>query len=228
MEAAGGAALGRGVPGVVHGMKSYMLQDEVGQISEAHSISAGLDYPGVGPEHAHLAAIGRARYEPAGDAEVLDAFRLLSETEGIIPALEPAHALAWVMREAGHAMPLGIHRPRHLVGPGRQGRGPGAGPDAVDGVGRRWRPTCAPGATPGASSSSAYVTGGMSPDWLEAVHAVADAGADAVEVGIPFSDPMIDGPTIQEASWRPCNAGRRRRTSSMPWPAPRSACRCAS
>ena len=83
-------------------MKSYLLQDEVGQISEAHSISAGLDYPGIGPEHAYLAAIGRARYEQADDEEVLAAFRLLSETEGIIPALEPAHALAWVVREAGH------------------------------------------------------------------------------------------------------------------------------
>ncbi len=107
MEAAGGAAVGRGVPGVVHGMKSYVLQDEDGQISEASSISAGLDYPGIGPEHAHLAAIGRARYVQASDDEVLDAFRLLSETEGIIPALESAHALAWLAREAGHAVPPG-------------------------------------------------------------------------------------------------------------------------
>jgi len=107
VEAAGGAAVGRGVPGVVHGMKSYVLQDEVGQIAEAHSISAGLDYPGIGPEHAHLAAIGRTRYVQAGDDEVLDAFRLLSETEGIIPALEPAHALAWLVREAGGLVPSG-------------------------------------------------------------------------------------------------------------------------
>jgi tryptophan synthase beta chain len=107
VEAAGGAAIGRGVPGVVHGMKSYLLQDEAGQISEAHSVSAGLDYPGIGPEHAHLAAIGRARYEQADDDEVLDAFRLLSETEGIIPALEPAHALAWVAREAGGEIDAG-------------------------------------------------------------------------------------------------------------------------
>ena len=107
VEAAGGAAISRGLPGVVHGMKSYLLQDEYGQISEAHSISAGLDYPGTGPEHAHLAAIGRARYEQAEDGEVLDAFRLLSETEGIIPALEPAHALAWVAREAGAEIEAG-------------------------------------------------------------------------------------------------------------------------
>ena len=107
VEAAGGAALGKGIPGVVHGMRSYMLQDEHGQVHEAHSISAGLDYPGIGPEHAHLRAIGRARYVQAGDDEVLQAFRLLSETEGIIPALEPAHALAWVVREAGREVPAG-------------------------------------------------------------------------------------------------------------------------
>ncbi len=101
VEAAGGAAMGpRGVPGVLHGMRSYLLQDEVGQILEAQSISAGLDYPGIGPEHAHLAEVGRARYERATDDEVLEAFQLLSRTEGIIPALEPAHALAWLARAA--------------------------------------------------------------------------------------------------------------------------------
>jgi tryptophan synthase beta chain len=99
-EAAGGAAIGRGVPGVVHGMMSYLMQDEHGQVLEAHSISAGLDYPGIGPEHSHLWTSGRARYVSVTDAEVVDAFQLLSRTEGIIPALEPAHALAWVAREA--------------------------------------------------------------------------------------------------------------------------------
>jgi tryptophan synthase beta chain len=99
-EAVGGAAIGRGVPGVVHGMKSYLMQDEHGQVLEAHSISAGLDYPGVGPEHSHLAASKRADYEGVSDAEVVEAFQVLSHTEGIIPALESAHALAWVMREA--------------------------------------------------------------------------------------------------------------------------------
>lgn len=100
VEPAGGAAVGRGVPGVVHGMKSYLMQDEHGQVEEAHSISAGLDYPGVGPEHSHLHALGRARYEAVTDDEVVEAFQLLSRTEGIIPALEPAHALAWVVRAA--------------------------------------------------------------------------------------------------------------------------------
>ena len=99
VEPAGGAAVGHGVPGIVHGMKSYLLQDEFGQVLEAHSISAGLDYPGVGPEHSHLADCGRARYEQVSDQEVIDAFVLCSRLEGIIPALEPAHALAWVSRE---------------------------------------------------------------------------------------------------------------------------------
>ena len=99
VEPAGGAAVGRKVPGVVHGSKSYLMQDEVGQVLEAESISAGLDYPGVGPEHAHLAAIGRARYESVTDAEVIEGFQLLPRTEGIIPALECAHALAWMSRE---------------------------------------------------------------------------------------------------------------------------------
>ena len=107
VEAAGGAAVAHGAPGVLHGMKSYLLQDEAGQILEAESISAGLDYPGIGPEHAHLAAAGRARYKQADDDEVLEAFQILSKTEGIIPALEPAHALAWVIREAGRGIPTG-------------------------------------------------------------------------------------------------------------------------
>lgn len=100
VEPAGGAAVGRGVPGVVHGMKSYLMQDEFGQVQEAHSISAGLDYPGVGPEHSYLASIGRAEYPSVTDAEVIDAFQLMARSEGIIPALECAHALAWIVRAA--------------------------------------------------------------------------------------------------------------------------------
>ena len=100
VEPAGGAAVGRGQPGVVHGMRSYLMQDEYGQVQEAHSISAGLDYPGVGPEHSYLASIGRAEYPTVTDAEVIAAFQLMAKTEGIIPALECAHALAWITREA--------------------------------------------------------------------------------------------------------------------------------
>jgi tryptophan synthase beta chain len=100
VEAAGGSAIGHGIPGILHGMRSYLLQDEWGQILEAQSISAGLDYPGIGPEHSYLSAAGRARYTKATDGEVLDALQLLSRTEGIIPALEPAHALAWLTAAA--------------------------------------------------------------------------------------------------------------------------------
>ena len=102
-----GASVSRGVPGVLHGARSLYLQDEDGQIKEAHSISAGLDYPGVGPEHAALAATGRAEYQFATDDEAVAGFQLLSVTEGIVPALEPAHAIGWLAREAGHAVPSG-------------------------------------------------------------------------------------------------------------------------
>jgi tryptophan synthase beta chain len=101
VEAAGGAALTTGIPGILHGMRSALMQDEAGQILEATSISAGLDYPGIGPEHAYLAELGRARYESATDDQVLDAFQRLARAEGIIPALESSHALAWVIARSG-------------------------------------------------------------------------------------------------------------------------------
>jgi tryptophan synthase beta chain len=94
------ASLAGGRPGVLHGNKTMLLQDEDGQITEAHSISAGLDYPGIGPEHAWLHSIGRVEYQSATDAEALDAFKMLCMVEGIIPALEPAHALAAIKRLA--------------------------------------------------------------------------------------------------------------------------------
>jgi tryptophan synthase beta chain len=88
------AALSAGAPGMLHGALSYLLQDADGQTVEAHSISAGLDYPGVGPEHSWLKDTGRAEYRPITDAQAMDAFALLSRTEGIIPAIESAHAVA--------------------------------------------------------------------------------------------------------------------------------------
>jgi tryptophan synthase beta chain len=96
-----GASLGAGRTGVLHGAMSSVLADEDGQILEAHSISAGLDYPGVGPEHAYLRDSGRARYESVTDAEALRAFRELTRLEGIIPALEPSHAIAWLSENPG-------------------------------------------------------------------------------------------------------------------------------
>ncbi len=105
------SSISAGSPGVLHGAHTFLLQDEDGQTIESHSISAGLDYPGVGPEHAWLAELGRAEYVPVTDAEAMEAFRLLCRTEGIIPAIESAHALAGALRigraaaEAGEAAP---------------------------------------------------------------------------------------------------------------------------
>ena len=93
------ASLTRGTPGVLHGALSYLLQDEAGQVHPAHSISAGLDYPGVGPEHSHLKDTGRALYVSVRDDEAMAGFQALSLLEGIIPALETAHAVAWITRE---------------------------------------------------------------------------------------------------------------------------------
>ncbi|WP_250037470.1 tryptophan synthase subunit beta [Paractinoplanes maris] len=101
VEAAGGAAMSNGRPGVVHGARSMVLQDADGQVAEAESIAAGLDYPGVGPEHAQLGAVGRAEYHTVKDDEVVLAVRRLARAEGIICALESAHAVAWVLRESG-------------------------------------------------------------------------------------------------------------------------------
>ena len=104
LDRAHAASLAGGRPGILHGNKTYLLQDDDGQIVEGHSISAGLDYPGIGPEHAWLKEIGRVDYSSATDAEALEAFQLLCRTEGIIPALEPSHAVAAVVRIAP-AMP---------------------------------------------------------------------------------------------------------------------------
>jgi tryptophan synthase beta chain len=93
------ASLTKGRPGVLHGALSYLLQDEHGQVHPAHSISAGLDYPGVGPEHSFLKDSGRAEYVSVSDEEALEGFQMLARLEGIIPALETSHAVAWIARE---------------------------------------------------------------------------------------------------------------------------------
>ena len=107
------ASLSGGAPGVLHGNRTYLLMDDDGQILEAHSISAGLDYPGIGPEHSHLHDIGRVNYVPITDKEALEAFQLCTKLEGIIPALESAHAIAYVMKLAptlpkDHIMIMGL------------------------------------------------------------------------------------------------------------------------
>jgi tryptophan synthase beta chain len=111
-----GATLLRGRPGILHGAETYLLQDEDGQIADSWSVSAGLDYPGVGPEHAHLKESGRAEYVGATDAEALEAFQLLAKSEGIICAFESAHALA-------HALKLAKTHPQQLLLVGLSGRG---------------------------------------------------------------------------------------------------------
>jgi tryptophan synthase beta chain len=105
LDAKHAASLAGGFPGVLHGNRTYLLQDDDGQIAEAHSISAGLDYPGIGPEHAWLKETGRVEYTAVTDREALDAFQLLCRTEGIIPALEPSHAIAAVARKAREMRP---------------------------------------------------------------------------------------------------------------------------
>ncbi|MGO1316480.1 MAG: tryptophan synthase subunit beta [Cellulomonadaceae bacterium] len=109
------ATITEGEPGVLHGARSFLLQDEDGQTRESHSISAGLDYPGVGPEHAYLASIGRAEYQPVTDTEAMDALQLLSRTEGIIPAIESAHALAGALRLGRESAAAGEPDPTILV-----------------------------------------------------------------------------------------------------------------
>jgi len=99
------ATITKGSDGIIHGSKTYLMQDEHGQITEPYSISAGLDYPGIGPEHAYLHASQRVRYESITDAEALDALQLLSRKEGIIPAIESAHALAQAFKEVKEMSP---------------------------------------------------------------------------------------------------------------------------
>lgn len=111
------APINLGTPGVLHGQMTMLLQTKDGQIEPSHSVSAGLDYPGVGPEHAYLSAIGRVHYGLANDAEALDAFQILCRNEGILPALESSHALAWVLRHHGE-LPAGGHVVVNLSGRG--------------------------------------------------------------------------------------------------------------
>ena len=171
VEAAGAASLGAGRIGVLHGARSSLLADEDGQVLDAHSISAGLDYPGVGPEHAFLRDSGRAEYVSATDAEALEAFRGLARTEGILPALEPAHALARA-GELDEELVLVVP-----FGPRRQG--PRRGDRAV-------------------SVLVVYLMAGQ--DTPELAEAAVEGGADLIEIGFPFSDPLADGPVIRQAA----------------------------
>jgi len=183
-----GASIARGVPGVLHGARSYLpSRTSTARSSRPTSISAGLDYPGTGPEHAALAASGRATYAHATDTTAIEGFKLLAVTEGIVPALEPAHAIGWLAAEAGRGGTGRGHRPRDRCRGGRQGRPPG-------GRAARRAPRMnleahlrAPaGGRPEAPRALRHRWAGLG--LARRGRAVADAGADAIEIGIPFSD----------------------------------------
>ena len=230
VEPAGGAAVGRGVPGVVHGMRSYLMQDEHGQVEEAHSISAGLDYPGVGPEHSYLASIGRAEYPPVTDAEVLDAFTLLARTEGIISALRvgprASPGSSARRRRPGRARPCSCTCPAAATrtSPRRWTCSAIGAADALTSgtmeaaLPGRARPTAASCSCP---TSPAATRAGRTP-----CGPPPPPAPTAIEIGIPFSDPVMDGPVIQQASQAALDAGRHAAgRSSTPPPSSTSASR---
>ena len=187
VEAAGAASLGTGRTAVLHGSRSSILADEDGQIADAHSISAGLDYPGVGPEHAWLRDTGRAEYLPCTDDEALDAFERLTRLEGIIPALESAHALAVVDRLDAEYVAVCL-----------SGRGDKDLAEAL-------------AALRAADEEDARRLPRLRARDAGARRAAVEAGADMIELGFPFSDPLADGPVIQRASERALARGMRTR-----------------
>ena len=204
------ASLTGGRPGVLHGNRTYLLMDADGQITEAHSISAGLDYPGIGPEHAWLHEAGRVTYLSATDEEALDAFQLLSRLEGIIPALEPAHALARVDRARAEAAARPPHG-RQPLRPRRQGCAAGRR-DAREAPVMTGRLSARFDRCRARQRAAlvTFVTAG-DPDHatsLEIVKALPQAGADIIELGMPFTDPMADGPAIQASGLRALKGGR--------------------
>ncbi len=203
------ASIAGGRPGVLHGNRTYLLMDDDGQIQDAHSISAGLDYPGIGPEHSWLHETGRVTYLSATDDEALAAFLLLSRLEGIIPALEPAHAIAKVMD-------LAPKRPKdHLMVVNLSGRGDKDVPQVGDILKGKKEVTTRIDTRFDElkkEGRAAFVTFVMcgDPDLatsLEIIKALPKAGADIIEIGMPFTDPMADGPAIQAAGLRALKGG---------------------
>ena len=195
---------------MLHGNRTYLLMDDDGQINEAHSISAGLDYPGIGPEHAWLDDIGRVKYLSATDKEALAAFQLCSKLEGIIPALEPAHALARVVD-------LAPKKPKdHLMVVNLSGRGDKDLASVAEHLGKQDLMTTRIDrrfAELKQEGRAALVTFTMAgdPDYatsLAIIKALPKAGADVIELGMPFTDPMADGPAIQAAGLRALRPGR--------------------
>jgi len=225
-----GATLQRGRPGILHGSETFVLQDDDGQVTETHSISAGLDYPGVGPEHAYLQESGRASYVGVTDAEAFAAFQELARCEGILPAFESAHALAHAKRMAAAATTEQIILV-NLSGRGdkdvERARAFAKELPTVTSPVREVAPVVATPVPPTTAdlrgNVARYTERFRDPralfvpflivgdpngaDSLRYLEALVAGGADALEVGLPFSDPVADGPVIQAASVRALAAG---------------------
>ena len=205
------ASLNGGVPGVLHGNRTFLLQDDDGQIIDAHSISAGLDYPGIGPEHAWLHDIGRVQYTSVTDDEALAAFHQCCRLEGIIPALESAHALAEVFKRAP-TLPKD-----HLMVVNLSGRGDKdmqtvmhhmEQSQAGETLMSRLQTRFAELKEQNRAALVTFVTAG-DPGYdtsLAILKGLPAAGADVIELGMPFTDPMADGPAIQLANIRALGA----------------------
>ena len=210
------ATIHAGEAGVLHGARTYVLQDEDGQTVESHSISAGLDYPGVGPQHSWLAATGRATYTPVTDAQAMEAMALLSRTEGIIPAIESAHAVYGaldVARRLGQEKGPDATVIINLSGRGDKDMGTaiewfGLG-DAEGEVRGRHRPGAGRGSlmpstsaafetarAEGRSALVGYLPAGFPSveGSITALRVMVEAGCDVIEIGLPYSDPVMDGP----------------------------------
>ena len=191
------ATINTGKLGIFHGMKSYFCQDEYGQIAPVYSISAGLDYPGIGPEHAYLHDIGRAEYVAVTDDEAVEAFEYLSRIEGIIPAIESAHAVAHAMKMAktmskDEIMVINI-----------SGRGDKDCAAIARYRGRIYMSNIKKAFENGKAFIPFITCGDPTLDTTkQAVIQMVQAGADLIELGIPFSDPTAEGPVIQEANIR--------------------------
>ena len=220
------ATFAGGTPGAFQGSYSYVMQDSDGQTIESHSISAGLDYPGVGPEHAFLKDIGRAEYRPITDTQAMDAFRLLCRLEGIIPAIESAHAVAGAVELAAELGPRGVD-PGQPVRPRRQGRrnrrplvrsarlcwscwaGTGSVMTVAHSPAGRLGPVFERCRNEGRAALIGYLPTGY-PDVETSIAAMVAMSqcCDIIEVGVPYSDPGMDGPVIADAT-EAALAGRR-------------------
>lgn len=226
-----GAVLALGTPGCLHGMKSYVLQTEDGQILETHSLSAGLDYPSVGPEHAHLKQIGRASYFSATDEEAVCAFEETSRLEGIIPALESAHAIAYAKQLAAKAPGSNIlvclsgrgdKDLEHVAAYRRSTRAAAPAHHAAGSNASFPAPAIAASATPAAPAAAppdrySQLCARLKAEGRQAfvpftvlgwpnkedshtlINSLIESGADALELGVAFSEPVADGPEIQKA-----------------------------